>query len=97
MHPTTTAKGTGGVLGFPDIFMLQPWFNFVDKDGNLTTGPHPMMPQSKLCALTGLSVNAAPSNNFVTTKDGSIPIQTVNMSFLETSVLTQSDLETGNF
>ena len=55
------------------------------------------MPQSKLCALTGLSVNAAPSNNFVTTKDGSIPIQTVNMSFLETSVLTQSDLETGNF
>lgn len=97
MHPTTTAKGTGGVLGFPDIFMLQPWFNFVDKDGNLTTGAHPMMPRSKLCALTGLSVNAAPSNNFVTTKDGSIPIQTVNMSFLETSVLTQSDLETGNF
>ena len=20
-------KGTGGVLGFPDLFMLEPWFN----------------------------------------------------------------------
>ena len=55
------------------------------------------MPRSKLCALTGLSVNASPSNNFITTKDGNIPIQTVNMSFLETTALTQSDLETGKF
>ena len=99
MHPTTTTKGTGGVLGFPDIFMLEPWFNETSEDGAVTQGgvAHPMMPRSKLCALTGLSVNTTPSNNFVTTKDGNIPIQTVNMSFLETTALTQSDLQTGKF
>ena len=99
MHPTTTSKGTGGVLGFPDIFMLEPWFNETSEDGAVTQGgiAHPMMPRSKLCALTGLSVNTTPSNNFVTTKDGNIPIQTVNMSFLETTALTQSDLQTGKF
>ena len=99
MHPTTTSKGTGGVLGFPDIFMLEPWFNQTSEDGAVTQGgiAHPMMPRSKLCALTGLSVNTTPSNNFVTTKDGNIPIQTVNMSFLETTALTQSDLQTGKF
>ena len=99
MHPTTTSKGTGGVLGFPDLFMLEPWFNDTDDEGNTSQGgiAHPMMPRSKLCALTGLSVNASPSNNFITTKDGNIPIQTVNMSFLETTALTQSDLETGKF
>ena len=99
MHPTTTSKGTGGVLGFPDLFMLEPWYNDTDSEGNTSQGgiAHPMMPRSKLCALTGLSVNASPSNNFITTKDGNIPIQTVNMSFLETTALTQSDLETGKF
>lgn len=99
MHPTTTAKGTGGVLGFPDIFMLEPWFGAVDEDGKLVQSgvPHPMMPRSKLCALTSLSVNSTPSNNFVTTKDGKLPLQTVNLSFTETTVLTQSDLETGTF
>ena len=99
MHPTTTAKGTGGVLGFPDIFMLEPWFGAVDEDGKLVQSgvPHPMMPRSKLCALTSPSVNSTPSNNFVTTKDGKLPLQTVNLSFTETTVLTQSDLETGTF
>ena len=99
MHPTTTAKGTGGVLGFPDVFMLEPWFGAVDEDGKLVQSgvPHPMMPRSKLCALTSLSVNSTPSNNFVTTKDGKLPLQTVNLSFTETTVLTQSDLETGTF
>ena len=99
MHPVANAKGTGGVLGFPDLFMLEPWYNDTDSEGNTSQGgiAHPMMPRSKLCALTGLSVNASPSNNFITTKDGNIPIQTVNMSFLETTALTQSDLETGKF
>ena len=56
MHPTTTSKGTGGVLGFPDLFMLEPWFNDTDDEGNTSQGgiAHPMMPRSKLCALTGL-------------------------------------------
>ncbi len=94
MHPTTTSKGTGGVLGFPDTFMLEPWYN---PEGVQNGTAHPMMPRSKLCALTSLSVNTSPSNNFVTTVDGKIPIQTVTMNFQETSALTQSDLETGTF
>ena len=99
MHPTTTAKGTGGVLGFPDIFMLEPWFSAVDSQGNIIPNGtrHPMMPRSKLVALTSLNVNTAPSNNFVTTRDGRLPFQTVTMEFSETTALTQSDLETGTF
>ena len=99
MHPTTTPKGTGGVLGFPDIFMLEPWFSAVDSQGNIIPNGtrHPMMPRSKLVALTSLNVNTAPSNNFVTTRDGRLPFQTVTMEFSETTALTQSDLETGTF
>ena len=99
MHPTTTAKGTGGVLGFPDIFLLEPWFSAVDGKGNIIPNGvrHPMMPRSKLVALKSLSVNASPSNNFVTTKDGRLPFQTVTMEFAETTALTQSDLESGTF
>ena len=99
MHPTTTPKGTGGVLGFPDIFMLEPWYGAVDAQGNIVPNGqrHPMMPRSKLVALTSLNVNASPSNNFVTTRDGKLPFQTVTMEFSETTALTQSDLESGTF
>ena len=99
MHPTTTPKGTGGVLGFPDIFMLEPWYGAVDAQGNIIPNGqrHPMMPRSKLVALTSLNVNASPSNNFVTTRDGKLPFQTVTMEFSETTALTQSDLESGTF
>ena len=94
MHPTTTGKGTGGVLGFPDIFMLEPWYGAVDAQGNIIPNGqrHPMMPRSKLVALTSLNVNASPSNNFVTTRDGKLPFQTVTMEFSETTALTQSCL-----
>ena len=55
------------------------------------------MPRSKMCALTALQVNSAPSNNFVTTRDGKLPLQTVSMTFNETTALTGNDLETGKF
>ena len=99
MHPTASTNATGGVLGFPDVFLLEPWFGLTDEDGNVKDGgsPHPMMPRSKMCALTSLSVNSSPSNNFVTTKDGNLPLQTVIMSFNETTALTRSDLDTGKF
>lgn len=99
MHPTANTNATGGVLGFPDVFLLEPWFGITDEDGNVKDGgiPHPMMPRSKMCALTGLSVNSSPSNNFITTKDGKLPLQTVQMSFAETTALTRSDLDTGKF
>ena len=99
MHPTASTNATGGVLGFPDVFLLEPWFGITDEDGNVKDGgiPHPMMPRSKMCALTSLSVNSSPSNNFITTKDGKLPLQTVQMSFAETTALTRSDLDTGKF
>ena len=99
MHPTANTNATGGVLGFPDVFLLEPWFGITDEDGNVKDGgiPHPMMPRSKMCALTSLSVNSSPSNNFITTKDGKLPLQTVQMSFAETTALTRSDLDTGKF
>ena len=99
MHPVANAKGTGGVLGFPDLFKLEPWFGAIDENGAVVDGgqPHPMMPRSKMCALTQLSVNSSPSNNFVTTKGGQIPLQTINCTFAETTALTSADLETGRF
>ena len=99
MHTTANTNATGGVLGFPDVFLLEPWFGITDEDGNVKDGgiPHPMMPRSKMCALTSLSVNSSPSNNFITTKDGKLPLQTVQMSFAETTALTRSDLDTGKF
>ena len=99
MHPVANAKGTGGVLGFPDLFKLEPWFGAIDENGAVVDGgqPHPMMPRSKMCALTQLSVNSSPSNNFVTTKGGQIPLQTISCTFAETTALTSADLETGRF
>ena len=99
MHPVANAKGTGGVLGFPDLFKLEPWFGAIDENGAVVDGgqPHPMMPRSKMCALTNLNVNSSPSNNFVTTKGGQIPLQTISCTFAETTALTSADLETGRF
>ena len=93
MHPTASIKGTGGVLGFPDLFTLTPMF--VNVDGAKVK--HPMMPKSKLCALTDLQINTTPSNNFVTTKDGKIPLQSVTMMFEEITAMTQSDIKAGDF
>ena len=99
MHPVANAKGTGGVLGFPDLFKLEPWFGAVDEFGAVVDGgqPHPMMPRSKMCALTNLNVNSSPSNNFITSKGGEITLQTVSCTFAETTALTSADLETGRF
>ena len=72
---------------------------FVQKNegAGITKIRHPMMPKSKLCALTDLQVNATPSNNFVTTKDGKIPLQSVTMMFEEITAMTQSDIKAGDF
>ncbi len=93
MHPSASMKGTGGVLGFPDLFVLKPMFVEADQ----TKVRHPMMPKSKLCALTDLQINTTPSNNFVTTKDGKIPLQSVTMMFEEITAMTQSDIKAGDF
>ena len=99
MHPTASAKGTGGLLGFPDLWILEPWFNACDAEGNVQAGGvrHPQMPKSKMCALTSMQVNATPANQFVTTYSGKLPLQTITLSFKETTALTQSDLKVGHF
>ena len=97
MHPSTTMKGTGGVLGFPDLFTIKPMFVKVIEGGGIEKIKHPMMPKSKLCALVDLQVNTTPSNNFVTTKEGKIPLQSVTMMFEETTAMTQSDIKVGDF
>tara|TARA_B100001996_G_scaffold225944_1_gene174015 strand:+ start:54 stop:1319 length:1266 start_codon:yes stop_codon:yes gene_type:complete len=94
MHPYANKSGTGGVLGFPDVFVIEPQFNFYDE-GSLKPGAHPQMPKTKLCALTKMSVNTTPANQFTTTTTGQLPLQTMRMNFSETTALTQMDFESG--
>jgi len=94
MHPYANKSGTGGVLGFPDVFVIEPQFNFYDG-GSLKPGAHPQMPKTKLCALTKMSVNTTPANQFTTTTTGQLPLQTMRMNFSETTALTQMDFESG--
>ena len=99
MHPTATPQGTGGLLGFPDVFVLEPMFVPADPGSGTADRaiPHPMMPKTKLCALSRLSVNTTPANNFLTTYTGDIPLQTISLTFNELTALTQADLEAGAF
>mgnify|MGYP001173314585 CR=1 FL=1 len=99
MHPTATVQGTGGVLGFPDVFVLEPEFVPVNAESGEKKKPvrHPQMPKTKLCALSRMSVNTTPANSFLTTYTGEIPLQTISLTFNELTALTQSDLEVGHF
>ena len=99
MHPTATPQGTGGLLGFPDVFVLEPMFIPANPESGTADRaiPHPMMPKTKLCALSRLSVNTTPANNFLTTFTGDIPLRTISLTFNELTALTQSDLEAGAF
>jgi len=92
MHPGTL-KGSGAsvLLKFPDVFELVPKFVTVDGKGNKKVKRHPMMPRTKLCALTNLRVNATPMNQLSTTFDGSFPLITLNLRFTELTALTKGD------
>ena len=52
-----------------------------------------MMPRTKLCALTGLTINTTPFGQLQTIFDGSIPIVTMELNFKETTKLTRVDME----
>ncbi len=54
---------------------------------------HPMMPRTKLVALTSMRVNATPLSAINTTFDGSVPLVTVELGFDETTALTRADFE----
>ena len=101
MHPgSRNGRGSAVTLTFPDVFVLEPRFVPVDGSENGRRDPvigdpiqHPMMPKTKLCALTSMSVNTTPMSKFQTVFDGSIPLVTVTLHFMETTALTRVDFE----
>ena len=104
MHPgSSNGKGSAVMLTFPDVFVLEPMFMPVDETVD-STGQrklevaeepiqHPMMPKTKICALTSLNVNTTPMSAISTIFDGSIPLVTVELAFSETTALTRMDME----
>ena len=100
MHPgSKNGKGTAVLLTFPDVFVLTPKFVQCDEEGNALGDPmqHPMMPRTKLCALTGLTINTTPFGQMQTVIDGTIPIVTMELMFKETTKLTRVDMEGSSF
>ena len=96
MHPNSkNGKGSALMLTFPDVFFLTPKFVRCNESGEIEGKPiqHPMMPRSKLCALTGLTINTTPFGQLQTIFDGTIPVVTMELQFRETTKLTRVDME----
>ena len=96
MHPNSkNGKGSALMLTFPDVFFLTPKFVRCNESGEVDGKPiqHPMMPRSKLCALTGLTINTTPFGQLQTIFDGTIPVVTMELQFKETTKLTRVDME----
>ena len=104
MHPVSKnadGGGSGVLLGFPDVWTLEPRFvpgNAVNEAYVAGTDkPHPMMPATKLCALTGMTINTTPMGQFNTVFDGTIPLVTIRLAFNELTALTRSDFMTNKY
>ena len=104
MHPVSKnvdGGGSGVLLGFPDVWRLEPRFTPGNAVGEKyepgTDRPHPMMPQTKLCALTAMGVNTTPMGQFSTVFDGTIPLVTVRLKFNELTALTRADFMTNKY
>ena len=96
MHPNSkNGKGSALMLTFPDVFFLTPKFVRCNESGEVEGKPiqHPMMPRTKLCALTGLTINTTPFGQLQTIFDGTIPVVTMELQFKETTKLTRVDME----
>jgi len=96
MHPNSkNGKGSAVMLTFPDVFFLTPKFVRCNEAGEVEGKPiqHPMMPKTKLCALTGLTINTTPFGQLQTIFDGTIPVVTMELQFRETTKLTRVDME----
>ena len=100
MHPgSKNGKGTAVLLTFPDVFVLTPKFVKCGTNGLPLGDPiqHPMMPRTKLCALTGLTINTTQFGQMQTIFDGTIPNVTMELMFKETTKLTRVDMEGASF
>ena len=96
MHPgAKQGRGSAVLLTFPDVFVLCPKFVQCDESGDPVGDPiqHPMMPKTKICALTNLTINTTPFGQLQTVFDGSIPLVTMELMFMETTKLTRADME----
>ena len=98
MHPTTkNGRGSAVLLQFPDVWRITPKFVPAKDDGTKVEPKksiqHPMMPKTKLCALTGLQVNTTPMGSLATVFDGTIPLVQVTVRFKEITALTRMDME----
>ncbi len=99
MHPASLdplGSGTGVLLGFPDVFVLEPRFVPVKQGVTMSSEPHKMMPKTKLCALQGLNVNTTPFGTVSTVHDGTIPLITATLRFTELTALTRTDFDSDN-
>ena len=104
MHPVSKNVDSGGagvLLGFPDVWTLEPRFTPGNPIGEKfepgTDRPHPMMPATKLCTLTGMRINSSPMGSFTTVFDGTIPLVTITLTFNELTALTRSDFMTNKY
>ena len=100
MHPgSKQGRGSAVLLTFPDVFVLCPKFVKCDEQGNPVGDPiqHPMMPKTKICALTNLTINTTPFGQLQTIFDGSIPLVTMELMFMETTKLTRVDMEGASY
>ena len=100
MHPgSKQGRGSAVLLTFPDVFVLCPKFVQCDEEGNPVGDPiqHPMMPKTKICALTNLTINTTPFGQLQTVFDGYIPLVTMALMFMETTKLTRADMEGSTF
>tara|TARA_S200000501_G_scaffold372710_1_gene418356 strand:- start:655 stop:1977 length:1323 start_codon:yes stop_codon:yes gene_type:complete len=100
MHPgSKQGRGSAVLLTFPDVFTLTPKFVKCGTNGLPLGDPiqHPMMPKTKLCALTNLTINTTPFGQLQTIFDGSIPLVTMELQFKETTKLTRVDMEGASY
>ena len=100
MHPNSkSGRGSAVMLTVPDVFVLTPKFVKCSEEGDPLGDPiqHPMMPRTKLCALTGLTINTTPFGQLQTIFDGTIPMVTMELMFKETTKLTRVDMEGASY
>ena len=96
MHPgSKQGRGSAVLLTFPDVFTLVPKFVKCGTNGLPLGEPiqHPMMPKTKICALTNLQINTTPFGQLQTVFDGTVPLVTMELTFKETTKLTRVDME----
>ena len=71
--------------------VLEPQFVTVKKNtGDTKSIQHPMMPKTKLCALTNVTVNTTPLGQLQTIFDGNIPLVLLSLKFMKQLLLQET-------